>query len=170
MDGTQLSGGIVVTTALAPTVDDLYRMLDVVVDPDIPVLTIAEIGILRDVTVRGDHVEVGITPTYSGCPALAVMEEDIKSALADNGVDDVTVVVRQYPVWTTEWMSDTAKEKLRTFGIAPPDSILAIVPEVLCPRCTSDGAAKVSEFGSTSCKSLWVCTTCGEPFDYFKAI
>jgi ring-1,2-phenylacetyl-CoA epoxidase subunit PaaD len=154
-----------------PAAEDVRAMLDVVVDPDIPVLTIAEIGILRDVTVDvNGHVEVGITPTYSGCPALAVMEEDITIALADNGIHDVSVVVRQSPVWTTEWMADTAKEKLRSFGIAPPDSVLAIVPEVLCPRCASDGAAKVSEFGSTSCKSLWVCTSCGEPFDYFKAI
>lgn len=154
-----------------PTVQEVRTMLDVVVDPDIPVLTIAEIGILRDVVVADDgSVEVSITPTYSGCPALAVMEEDVTKALAANGIHDVTVVVRHSPVWTTEWMSDGAKEKLRTFGIAPPDSVLAIVPEVLCPRCASDGAAKVSEFGSTSCKSLWVCTTCSEPFDYFKAI
>jgi len=154
-----------------PTAQDIRSMLDVVVDPDIPVLTIAEIGILRDVTVTDDgKVEVSITPTYSGCPALAVMEEDVTIALANNGIHDVTVIVKQSPVWTTEWMSDTAKEKLRAFGIAPPDSVLAIVPEVLCPRCASDGAAKISEFGSTSCKSLWVCTTCSEPFDYFKAI
>jgi ring-1,2-phenylacetyl-CoA epoxidase subunit PaaD len=154
-----------------PTAPDIRSMLDVVVDPDIPVLTIAEIGILRDVTVTDDgKVEVSITPTYSGCPALAVMEEDVTTALANNGIHDVTVIVKQSPVWTTEWMSDTAKEKLRAFGIAPPDSVLAIVPEVLCPRCASDGAAKISEFGSTSCKSLWVCTTCSEPFDYFKAI
>lgn len=153
------------------TAQDIRSMLDVVVDPDIPVLTIAEIGILRDVTVTDDgKVEVSITPTYSGCPALAVMEEDVTTALANNGIHDVTVIVKQSPVWTTEWMSDTAKEKLRAFGIAPPDSVLAIVPEVLCPRCASDGAAKISEFGSTSCKSLWVCTTCSEPFDYFKAI
>lgn len=159
-----------VTTAL-PTVAEVRRMLDVVVDPDIPVLTIEEIGILRDVTVGDDgSVEVGITPTYSGCPALAVMEEDIVTALASNGLYDVTVVVRQTPVWTTEWMSESAKEKLRAFGIAPPDSVLAIVPEILCPRCSAGDASQVSEFGSTSCKSLWVCTSCGEPFDYFKAI
>lgn len=159
-----------VMTAM-PTVEQVRRMLDTVVDPDIPVLSIAEIGILRDVIVKEDgSVEVGITPTYSGCPALAVMEEDIGKALAEHGIHDVTVVVQQTPVWTTEWMTDSAKEKLRTFGIAPPDSVLAIVPEVLCPRCSSDHAAKVSEFGSTSCKSLWVCTSCGEPFDYFKAI
>ena len=158
-------------TAATISEADIREMLDAVVDPDIPVLTIAEIGILRDVLISDDgHVEVGITPTYSGCPALAVMEEDIVTALGQHGLTDVAVVVRHAPVWTTEWMSDTAKEKLRSFGIAPPDSVLAIVPEVLCPRCSSSGVAKVSEFGSTSCKSLWVCTSCGEPFDYFKAI
>ena len=148
---------------------ELTRILDVVVDPDIPVMTIAEIGILRDVSVtENGAVTVGITPTYSGCPALAVMEEDIVAALA--GVEDVTVEVRHTPVWTTEWLTDEAKRKLVGFGIAPPDSVLAVVPEVLCPQCSSSGTAKISEFGSTACKSLWVCTTCLEPFDYFKAI
>ncbi|MDA2979234.1 MAG: phenylacetate-CoA oxygenase subunit PaaJ [Actinomycetota bacterium] len=150
---------------------ELTRILDVVVDPDIPVMTIAEIGILRDVSVtENGAVTVGITPTYSGCPALAVMEEDIVAALAGAGVEDVTVEVRHTPVWTTEWLTDEAKRKLVGFGIAPPDSVLAVVPEVLCPQCSSSGTAKISEFGSTACKSLWVCTTCLEPFDYFKAI
>jgi ring-1,2-phenylacetyl-CoA epoxidase subunit PaaD len=150
---------------------ELTRILDVVVDPDIPVMTIAEIGILRDVSVtENGAVTVGITPTYSGCPALAVMEEDIVAALDGAGVEDVTVEVRHTPVWTTEWLTDEAKRKLAGFGIAPPDSVLAVVPEVLCPQCSSSGTAKISEFGSTACKSLWVCTTCLEPFDYFKAI
>jgi ring-1,2-phenylacetyl-CoA epoxidase subunit PaaD len=153
------------------SVAELTRILDVVVDPDIPVMTIADIGILRDVSVEDDgSVTVGITPTYSGCPALAVMEEDIVAALASAGVYDVTVEVRHSPVWTTEWLTDDAKRKLAGFGIAPPDSVLAVVPEVLCPQCSASGAAKISEFGSTACKSLWVCTTCREPFDYFKAI
>ncbi len=153
------------------TVEEITRLLDAVVDPEIPVLTIADIGILRNVTV-GDTgaVTVEITPTYSGCPALGVIEEDIVAALAGAGIDEVTVEVRHFPVWTTEWLTPAAKQKLVGFGIAPPDSVLAIVPEVLCPRCTSSGTAKVSEFGSTACKSLWVCTSCGEPFDYFKAI
>lgn len=153
------------------TREEVFGMLEEVVDPDIPVLTIADIGILRDVTVHDDGaVTVTVTPTYSGCPAMAVIEEDITSALAKGGVVHSSVRVQHLPVWTTDWMSLEAKEKLRVFGIAPPDSTLMVVPEVLCPRCSSSGTAKVSEFGSTACKSLWVCTTCREPFDYFKAI
>jgi len=153
------------------TVEEITRLLDIVVDPEILVLTIADIGILRDVTV-GDTgtVTVEITPTYSGCPALGVIEEDILAALGAAGIDEVTVEVRHSPVWTTEWLTSEAKQKLAGFGIAPPDSVLAVVAEVLCPQCSSSGTAKVSEFGSTACKSLWVCTSCDEPFDYFKAI
>lgn len=158
-------------TSTRMSVEELTAVLDVVVDPDIPVMTIADIGILRDVSVADDGaVTVGITPTYSGCPALAVMEEDIVAALGGVGVDYVTVVVRHTPVWTTDWLTEEAKHKLAAFGIAPPDSTLSVVPEVLCPQCSSSGTAKISEFGSTACKSLWVCTTCSEPFDYFKAI
>lgn len=153
------------------TPDDVRQMLEAVVDPDIPVLTIADIGILRDVVVSDDGaVTVFVTPTYSGCPAMAVIEQDIRFALDDGRVTHVDVIVQHLPVWTTDWMSYEAKEKLRGFGIAPPDSTLAVVPEILCPRCSSSGTAKISEFGSTACKSLWVCTTCSEPFDYFKAI
>jgi len=166
----RVSGGIVVKTT-AHTVEEMTRLLDAVVDPEIPVLTIADIGILRDVTIGANGaVTVEITPTYSGCPALGVIEEDIVAALADAGIHDVTVEIRHSPVWTTEWLTPEAKQKLAGFGIAPPDSVLNIVPEILCPRCSSTGTAKVSEFGSTACKSLWVCTSCGEPFDYFKAI
>jgi len=159
-----------VTTPL-PTVDELTRLLDVVVDPEIPVMTIADMGILREVSVSdAGAVTVTITPTYSGCPALMTIEEDIHAALANAGIKDARVEVRHFPAWTTEWLTAEGKRKLAGFGIAPPDSVLAIVPEVLCPQCSSSGTAKVSEFGSTACKSLWVCTSCGEPFDYFKAI
>jgi ring-1,2-phenylacetyl-CoA epoxidase subunit PaaD len=158
-------------TATKVTVDDIREMLEEVVDPDIPVLTIADIGILRDIDVHDDEsVTVSVTPTYSGCPAMAVIEEDIIAALNRRGVTDVAVEMKHFPVWTTDWMSSEAKQKLAGFGIAPPDSTLAVVPEILCPRCSSTGVAKVSEFGSTACKSLWVCSTCSEPFDYFKAI
>ena len=152
------------------TVDDVRQMLEEVVDPDIPALTIQDIGILRDIIVHEDGtVAVSVTPTYSGCPAMAVIEEDIIMALDKGGISDVAVEMKHLPVWTTEWMSPEAKRKLAEFGIAPPDSTLAVVPEILCPRCSSSGVAKVSEFGSTACKSLWVCTTCGEPGDYCKA-
>ncbi|KAA3637004.1 MAG: phenylacetate-CoA oxygenase subunit PaaJ [Armatimonadetes bacterium] len=157
--------------ATLPTVEEVKRLLDAVVDPEIPVMTIADMGILRDVTVSDTGaVTVGMTPTYSGCPALTVIEEDIVAELKGAGIEDVTVEVRHFPAWTTEWLTPEGKKKLAGFGIAPPDSVLAIVPEVLCPQCSSSGTAKVSEFGSTACKSLWVCTSCGEPFDYFKAI
>jgi ring-1,2-phenylacetyl-CoA epoxidase subunit PaaD len=159
-----------VTTA-TPTANEVRWLLSQVVDPDIPIMTIEDIGILRDVVVGPDgEVIVFITPTYSGCPALAVMEEDIVDVLGEAGIEHVTVQIRHFPVWTTEWLTSDAKDKLQAFGIAPPDSVLEIVPEVVCPQCSSTGTAKVSEFGSTACKSLWVCTSCREPFDYFKAI
>ena len=170
MDAAVVSRGVLVSVRTI-TPEDVLEMLEEVVDPDIPVLTIADIGILRDVFVGDDGaVTVIVTPTYSGCPAMAVIEEDITTALQKGGVLQISVRVQHLPVWTTDWMSGDAKEKLRAFGIAPPDSTLMVVPEVLCPRCSSSGTAKVSEFGSTACKSLWVCTTCREPFDYFKAI
>ena len=170
MDAAFAPGCHMVTTT-KPTVDDVREMLVEVVDPDIPVLTIADIGILRNIDVHDDgSVTVGVTPTYSGCPAMAVIEEDIVAALGNAGISEVQVEMKHFPVWTTDWMSPEAKRKLAGFGIAPPDSTLAVVPEILCPRCSSSGVAKVSEFGSTACKSLWVCTTCSEPFDYFKAI
>lgn len=162
---------MVKTDISIPTADEVRSMLDAVVDPDIPILTIAEIGILRDVDVAPDgSVTVSITPTYSGCPALVVMEEDITSVLTGHGITDVEVVVRHTPVWTTEWLSEEAKDKLVGYGIAAPGSVIDVVPEVLCPRCSSADAAKISEFSSTACRSLWVCSSCREPFDYFKAI
>jgi ring-1,2-phenylacetyl-CoA epoxidase subunit PaaD len=147
------------------------KLLREVVDPDLPFLSIDDIAILRDVLVSDDgHVTVTITPTYSGCPAMGVISEDIVSVLGEGGFGSVSIDTVYSPAWTTEWMSDDAKRKLVENRIAPPDSVLAIVPEVLCPLCSSDSVATVSEFGSTACKSIMVCTQCGEPFDYFKAI
>lgn len=167
---TNVSGRNMVM-ATVQTADEVRALLDEVVDPDIPALTIADIGILRGVTVDGSgRVEVTITPTYSGCPALAVMEEDIVAVLGRHGITDVSVEVTHSPAWTTEWMTPEAKAKLIGFGIAAPGSVLDVVPEVLCPRCSSSSASQISEFSSTACKSLWVCTSCHEPFDYFKAI
>jgi ring-1,2-phenylacetyl-CoA epoxidase subunit PaaD len=147
------------------------ELLREVVDPDLPFLSIDDIAILRDVSVSDDnHVTVTITPTYSGCPAMGAITEDIVTVLGDGGFGSVSIDTVYSPAWTTEWMSDEAKRKLAENRIAPPDSVLAIVPEVLCPLCSSDSVATVSEFGSTACKSIMVCTQCGEPFDYFKAI
>jgi len=159
-----------VITEMSP-VERARELLDRVVDPDIPFLTISDIAILRAVEIDdAGTVTVTITPTYSGCPAMATITSDIHSVLADGGFDDVAVETAYTPAWTTEWMSDEAKRKLAENRIAPPDSVLSVVPEVLCPLCTSDEIRTVSQFGSTACKSLMVCTRCGEPFDYFKAI
>jgi len=152
-------------------VDHVRELLSRVVDPDLPFLSIDDIAILRDIAVTDEgHVTVTITPTYSGCPAMGVITEDIVTVLAEGGFDSVAIETVYSPAWTTEWMSDDAKRKLAENRIAPPDSVLAIVPEVLCPLCSSDTVRTVSEFGSTACKSIMVCTECGEPFDYFKAI
>ena len=145
-------------------------MLERVVDPDLPFLSIEDIAILRDVQVTPDGVvKVTITPTYSGCPAMDVIISDITSVLTNGGFVAVDVDVVHSPAWTTDWMSDGAKEKLAVNRIAPPGP-LGVVAEVLCPLCSSDMIRTVSEFGSTACRSLMVCTECGEPFDYFKAI
>lgn len=159
-----------VITAVSPT-ERARVLLDDVVDPDIPFLTIADIAILRGVTVDdAGTVTVTITPTYSGCPALESIRSDIIDVLTTGGFDAVTIIVAHSPAWTTEWMSDVAKQKLAANRIAPPGSVLDIVPEILCPMCNANEIRTISEFGSTACKSIMVCTQCGEPFDYFKAI
>lgn len=139
-----------------------------VVDPEIPVLTIADIGILRDVMVDGDRVTVTITPTYSGCPAMDAIRGDVAEAMERAGCVDGEVRTVLAPAWTTDWMTEGAKRKLLDFGIAPPRA-LGVGP-VLCPRCRSDATHTVSEFGSTACKALVVCDSCGEPFDRFKEL
>jgi ring-1,2-phenylacetyl-CoA epoxidase subunit PaaD len=152
------------------TAADARAMLERVVDPDLPFLSIEDMAILRTVEVAPDGaVTVTITPTYSGCPAMDVIVSDVRSVLTNGGFSSVAVSIVHSPAWTTEWMSDTAKEKLAANRIAPPGP-LGVVAEVLCPVCSSDSTRTVSEFGSTACKSLMVCTRCGEPFDYFKAI
>ena len=161
----------VVVVAEASRVDHIRDLLERVVDPDLPFLSIADIAILRNVeTAEDGSVTVTITPTYSGCPAMGAITEDIFSVLAEGGFHEVDIVTTYAPAWTTEWLSNDAKRKLADNRIAPPDSVLAVVPEVLCPLCSSDDVTTVSQFGSTACKSLMVCTQCREPFDYFKAI
>ena len=144
-----------------------------VVDPEIPVLTIADLGVLRDVTLSGDHVEVVITPTYSGCPAMNMIALEIEVALERAGFRHPKVRTVLSPAWTTDWMSEDGRRKLRDYGIAPPQPAssrraLFGVQEVACPQCGSDNTELLSEFGSTSCKALWRCKACREPFDYFK--
>jgi len=144
-----------------------------VVDPEIPVLTIADLGVLRDVVLDGDHVEVAITPTYSGCPAMNMIALEIEVALERAGFRGSKVRTVLSPAWTTDWMSEEGRRKLRAYGIAPPQassSRRALFGEqsVACPQCGSARTELLSEFGSTSCKALWRCKACREPFDYFK--
>ena len=148
-----------------------------VVDPEIPVLTVDDMGILRDVRRDAEgNVEVVITPTYSGCPAMNIIALDIEMALIKAGFENNRVTLVHTPAWTTDWLSDQAREKLRAYGIAPPDKTstskraLFAVDEVTCPKCGSRETERVSEFGSTACKALYRCLSCREPFDYFKCI
>lgn len=144
-----------------------------VVDPEIPVLTIADLGVLRDVVLDGDRVEVAITPTYSGCPAMNMIALEIEIALERAGFREPKVRTVLSPAWTTDWMSEAGRRKLHAYGIAPPQSShsrRALFGEqtVTCPQCSSRETELLSEFGSTSCKALWRCKSCREPFDYFK--
>jgi ring-1,2-phenylacetyl-CoA epoxidase subunit PaaD len=144
-----------------------------VVDPEIPVLTIADLGVLRDVAVNDGCVEVAITPTYSGCPAMNMITLEIELALEREGIHHSKVRTVLSPAWTTDWMSDDGRRKLKEYGIAPPQAgsgRRALFGEqmVACPQCGSDDTEVLSEFGSTSCKALWRCRSCREPFDYFK--
>jgi ring-1,2-phenylacetyl-CoA epoxidase subunit PaaD len=144
-----------------------------VVDPEIPVLTIADLGVLRDVAVHDDTVEVTITPTYSGCPAMNMIALEIELALDRAGIRNPKITTVLSPAWTTDWMSTEGRAKLKDYGIAPPRAgsgrrALFGTDEIECPRCGSKDTELLSEFGSTSCKALWRCKACREPFDYFK--
>jgi len=144
-----------------------------VVDPEIPVLTIADLGVLRGVEVNDGHVEVTITPTYSGCPAMNMIALEIEVALAKAGIAGASIRTVLSPPWTTDWMSADGRRKLAEYGIAPPNpggGRRALFGEevVACPRCGSSDTRLISEFGSTACKALWRCQACREPFDYFK--
>ncbi len=154
----------------------IHTILERIPDPEIPVISIVELGIVRDVSKdETGRVTVSITPTYSGCPAMMAIEKDIKTTLMAEGYQDVVVKLVYSPVWTTDWIPEVAKEKLRQYGIAPPvestsdKSVLSLHPRTVpCPRCGSIQTTMVSAFGSTACKSLYKCLSCLEPFDYFK--
>jgi ring-1,2-phenylacetyl-CoA epoxidase subunit PaaD len=152
--------------------DRTLGVLEQVTDPEIPVLTIADLGILRDVSVQGDTVDVTITPTYSGCPAMNLITVEIETALARAGIQ-ARIRTTLSPAWTTDWLTDAARSKLAAFGIAPPEhtsSRRALFGEArpACPLCGSADTEQISEFGSTACKSLHRCRACREPFDAFK--
>jgi ring-1,2-phenylacetyl-CoA epoxidase subunit PaaD len=146
-----------------------------VLDPEVPVLTIEDLGVLREATVDGSAVRVVLTPTYSGCPAIDQMRDDVATRLREAGFEQVRVEYTLAPAWSTDWMSDAGKRKLEEYGIAPPnarsDARKGPIPVqigVKCPRCHSLHTREVSRFGSTSCKALYQCLACDEPFDYFK--
>ena len=150
-----------------------WDVVATVVDPEIPVLTIADLGVLREVAITDGHVEVAITPTYSGCPAMNMITLEIELALEREGFRGSKVRTVLSPAWTTDWMSEDGRRKLREYGIAPPQAAssrraLFGVQQVECPQCGAADTELLSEFGSTSCKALWRCRSCREPFDYFK--
>lgn len=147
---------------------DIWALLDQVKDPEIPVISIWELGVLQDVRKEGGKVSVVITPTYSGCPAMREIEQDIHKVLEQAACLNVEVISRLAPAWTTDWMSPVGRERLREYGIAPPQQVAG--RKLQCPQCGSSDTSLISEFGSTSCKALFKCNECLEPFDYFKCI
>jgi len=163
-----------------PTRDDVWRFLEEVKDPEVPVLSVVELGIVRDVRVTEEGVTVVITPTYSGCPAMQVIEDDIRAALERVGARTVVVNTVFQPAWSTDWISEDARERLRAYGIAPPsgaaaaDTGLVLLHRrqetIACPRCNSRNTERRSEFGSTACKAIYFCASCAEPFEYFKPL
>ena len=164
-------------TALAtiPAIDDIWRWLADVPDPEIPVVSVVDLGIVRGVAWDDDTLVVTVTPTYSGCPATAVIARDIEAALRRRGLDTIRIETQISPAWTTAWISDAGRDKLKAYGVAPPiegdacAGMLKAPPLVACPRCGSEKTERVSQFGSTPCKASYRCTDCLEPFDYFKS-
>lgn len=146
-----------------------------VVDPEVPVLTIEDLGVLREVQVAGDRVTVTITPTYSGCPAVEAIRDELVMALTASGFDEVDIELTLSPAWTTDWMSEEGKRKLSAYGIAPPTGRAAhggpvpLTLAVRCPQCGSLDTRELSRFGSTACKAMYECRACLEPFDHFRA-
>ena len=149
------------------TKDQIWDWLDAVPDPEIPVISVVDLGVVRDVSVSEEGVEVTITPTYTGCPAMSVIAFDIETALAQKGIEKITLKTQIAPAWTTAWLSKKGRARLEDYGFAPPQ--VAGGPE-RCPQCKSTNVERISQFGSTPCKAQWRCQSCLEPFDYFKCI
>lgn len=158
------------------TEDDIWALLEEVKDPEVPAVSVVELGIVRAVHWDGKELSIDVTPTYSGCPATELIEELIAEALRAAGFRNPKIKQVLTPAWTTDWITDEGKEKLRAFGIAPPvgsSSKMSLLGEsevLTCPHCGSQDTERVSEFGSTACKALYRCKECLEPFDYFKCI
>lgn len=152
---------------------DVYNLIAGIPDPEIPVITIKDLGILRDVKLVGDTYIVTITPTYTACPAMGMIEDQIKEILSAHGIDKVKVELTYTPAWTTDWLSQEAKTKLKNYGIAPPNhsscsKLFSTAEIVICPQCNSKHTTLISRFGSTACKALYKCEDCKETFDLFK--
>lgn len=155
--------------------NDVYNILEKVSDPEVPVISIIDLGVVRDVIFHENEIEVVITPTYTGCPAMDMIEVEIKAILQDHGFEKVKISMVLSPAWTTDWLSEAGKKKLLDYGIAPPQgsskSKRALFSEetgIACPQCRSTNSEMISQFGSTACKAQYKCLDCEEPFDYFK--
>ncbi len=151
-------------------VGKIWNILETVCDPEVPVLTITDLGIVRNVKIVDELVEVVITPTYTGCPAMDMIAMNIRLAMIENGYSSIKITSVLSPTWTTDWMTETGKQKLKEYGIAPPKGNAGTIAAdgVECPQCKSINTKLISEFGSTACKALYKCEDCKEPFDYFK--
>ncbi|MFM7473570.1 MAG: 1,2-phenylacetyl-CoA epoxidase subunit PaaD, partial [Crocinitomicaceae bacterium] len=154
----------------------IWDLLEEVSDPEVPVLSVVDLGVVRNVSIQEENVHITITPTYSGCPAMKTMEDDIRKKLADNHINKVSFETVLSPAWTTDWLSENGRIKLKEYGIAPPEnevdkSVLFSEPtSVPCPKCDSTDTRMVSQFGSTACKAHYRCNSCQEPYDYFKCL
>lgn len=160
----------------AADIQQAYKVLEEVMDPEVPVVSVMDLGIVRDVSWADGHLYVVVTPTYSGCPATEYIETSIRDALQNAGFLHPKVAQRLDPAWTTDWITEQGRSRLKAYGIAPPvgssnkRSLLSGITQVECPNCGSQDTEQLSEFGSTACKSLYRCKSCLEPFDYFKCI
>ncbi|MEQ1553525.1 MAG: 1,2-phenylacetyl-CoA epoxidase subunit PaaD [Ferruginibacter sp.] len=157
------------------TVEDVWGLLNQIIDPDIPVINIVELGLVRNVKIGTNNcIVVTLTPSYSGCPAMHVFKEEITTLLKENGANAVEIVTTLLPAWSTDWLSAETKAKLKHYGIAPPQGLasdnkfLFSTKKIICPRCESNNTKLISQFGSTACKALYKCDACEETFDYFK--
>ncbi|MCA0850276.1 1,2-phenylacetyl-CoA epoxidase subunit PaaD [Salipiger thiooxidans] len=172
-------------SATRPQIDEIWRWLSQVPDPEIPVISLTDLGIVRDVAWQDETLVVTVTPTYSGCPATSIINLDIEQALRERGIESIRLERQLSPPWTSDWLTEEGREKLRAYGIAPPidgtaaDGRLAgriarlagsSNLTIACPRCGSTHTEKISQFGSTPCKASYRCKDCLEPFDYFKCI
>jgi ring-1,2-phenylacetyl-CoA epoxidase subunit PaaD len=161
-----------------PRAQRAWRLLAEVMDPEVPVISVVDLGLVREVLDDGQTLDVVLTPTYSGCPATEIIEASVRDALEQGGLGPLRVSMRRAPAWTTDWISEAGREKLRAYGIAPPgtvdpaaaQTIRLVSRKVPCPRCGDTQTERLSAFGATACKALYRCLACREPFEHFKPI